>query len=191
MERFGELYNNVIISGLINKFNYKNYYQIPKIFKIKLIFKVGMNKPLYNKRVLSSLQALKLICDGSTPFLVKDLSTKSYTKKNFVLCVTELKGSVLYNFLNRFISIDLPSLKFFKGFSFGFKQDIGAYCFTIHEPTSFFDLGEEYEKFNSLGTLDIIFFTNCTSLLECKTLLSFLQIPLFIKNDTNKNEFIS
>ena len=43
MERFDELYNNVIISGLINKFNYKNYYQIPKIFKIKLIFKVGMN----------------------------------------------------------------------------------------------------------------------------------------------------
>ena len=190
MERFCELYNNVIISGLINKFNYKNYYQIPKIFKIKLIFKVNINKPFFNKRVLSSLQALKIICDGSSPFLIKDQSTKSYTKKDFVLCVTELKGDILYNFLNRLVSIDLPSLKFFKGFSFGFKQDIGAYCFTIHEPTTFFDLGEEYEKFNSLDKLDIIFFTNCTSLLECKTLFSFLQIPLFIKNDTNKNEFI-
>ena len=45
--------------------------------------------------------------------------------------------------------------------------------------------------FNSLDKLDIIFFTNRTSLSECKTLFSFLQIPLFIKDDTNKNELIS
>jgi large subunit ribosomal protein L5 len=190
MQRFNEFYNNIVVPSLINKFNYKNYYQIPKILKIKLVFSVNADKPLHNQNVLVSLQALKLICYGSSPSIVKDSSTNSYSKKNYTNCETELKGLALHNFLNRLITIDLPSLKFFKGFSFSSKQEIGSYCLSIYEPIAFSDLGEEYLKFSSLEKLDIIFFTNCTSLLECKTLFAFLQIPLFYKNDTNKDKSI-
>jgi len=190
MQSFEEFYNTSIIPSLINKFNYKNYYQVPKIVKIKLVFTVNDTKSLHNETVLVSLQALQILGGyNSYPTILQDFNS-SYSKDKITVCENTLEGNILYNFLTRFITLDLPSLKFFQGFSFGSSQEGGSYRFTINDPLAFFDLGEEYEKFNSLKNLDIIFFTTCNSLEECKAFFNLLQIPIITKNDTTKNELI-
>jgi large subunit ribosomal protein L5 len=92
-------------------------------------------------------------------------------------CKVVLRKSLMYAFLDRFISITLPRIKNFQGFYQSLITMDGNLSLKLREPLSFLELEYEYDTFLELPPIDITFVTTSVGKKESLSLLSSLQVP--------------
>ena len=139
--RLFDLYKNNIQSSLKEKLNIKNVMELPKIEKIVLNMGIGDAKD--NKNSLAQAVDEKKIITGQKPVLTKSRKAIS----NFKLRIGDpvgvkvtLRGTKMYEFLDRFISISSPRIRDFRGLpSTGFDGR-GNYNFGISEQIIFSEI---------------------------------------------------
>src|SRR5688572_3941706 len=107
-------YNQILKYDFLNKFNYKNINQIPKIKKIILNFNC---KNFDVKKIAIAILALELItAQKSTVTKSKKVSINLKIRKGHpVGCKVILKKDKLENFLLKLLNKIFPELKNFKG----------------------------------------------------------------------------
>lgn len=181
MNRLKEKYRKEVTAELKKIFSYKNVNQIPKLEKI--IVSMGVGAATQNKALLDNAVKDLTQIVGRKPLVTK--AKKSIS--NFKLregvpigCKVTLRDEVMYEFMDRLISIVIPRIRDFKGVPLNSFDGRGNYSVGIKEQTVFPEI--DYDKIDAIRGMNITFVTNANTDEEGKELLRLLGMP-FVKKD--------
>ena len=179
-----KLYNEEIIKKMISVFNYSNVMEVPKLKSISL--NIGFGDAKNNSKGLeSAVQELALI-SGQKPVITKakkDISNFKIRKGWPVGCKVTLRSNIMFEFLERLISIALPRTRDFRGLSFKSFDGRGNYNFGVKEQIIFTEIN--YDKIQAVRGLNITLATTSKTDNEAYELLRSFGLPL--KNKPVKN----
>lgn len=176
MPRLQEKYLNEARKNLMTELGYKNINEVPKLEKIVLNMGLGDVKD-NSKSFNQTVEELGLI-SGQKPIVTKAKKSISNFKlregQNVGAKVT-LRGTNMYEFFDRFVSIVLPRVRDFDGLSAKSFDGRGNYNLGVKEQLIFPEIS--YENIEKVRGLDICFVTTAKSNEEAKALLKALGMP--------------
>ena len=174
--RIKVMYDNTVVPALVKKFNYKNVNQAPKLVKITINSGLGDVKD-NGKSVQLAQEELKLIA-GQKPILTTARKSVANFKiregMNVGMKVT-LRGTRMYEFFDKFISIALPRVRDFRGVSNKSFDGRGNYSMGVKEQLIFPEIS--YDQVEKIRGFDICFTTTANTDEEARELLAMLGMP--------------
>jgi len=182
-----KIYNEEIIQGLKKAFNYSNVMEVPKINCISLNMGLGDAKN-NSKGLESAVEELTLI-SGQKPITTlakKDISNFKIRKGWPVGCKVTLRSNMMFEFLERLISIALPRTRDFRGLSYKSFDGKGNYNFGVKEQIIFTEIN--YDKIQAVRGLNITIATSSKTDNEAYELLKSFGFPLKEKPVKNNVE---
>lgn len=178
--RLRKKYEDEIIPKLQGDFNYKSSMQVPKLEKI--VISQGLGEAVADKKIidaaiedLSKITGQKAIATYSK----KDVSNFKLRKGMPIGTKVTLRGSNMYEFLDRLIAVSLPRTRDFKGVKAKGFDGRGNFNMGVKEHIIFPEI--DIDKVNKILGMDITFVTSAESDEEAKALLSEFGFP-FTKN---------
>ena len=174
--RLKEKYIKDIIPAMMKEFAYKNVMQVPKIQKV--VLNVGLGEAIQNIKLLEAAQKELAKITGQKAVITKakkSIATFKLRQGMPIGCKVTLRGNTMYEFLDRLISIALPSIRDFRGISGKSFDGRGNYALGIREQFIFPEI--DYDKVEMVHGLDIIMCTSAGTDKESKALLRMLGIP--------------
>ena len=180
-------YEEEIVRKLKNTFNYSNLMEVPKLVSISL--NIGLGDAKNNSKGLeSAIQELTLIT-GQKPIITKakkDISNFKIRKGWPVGCKVTLRSNMMFEFLERLISIALPRTRDFRGLSYKSFDGRGNYNFGVKEQIIFTEIN--YDKIQAVRGLNITIATTSKTDNEAYELLKSFGFPLKEKPVKNNVE---
>ncbi len=174
--RYQEDYEQRVLPELVKHFGYSNSMQAPKLTKIVL-----------NMRVGEATQNVKLL-DGATADLTRITGQKPAIRRakkaisNFKLregmpigVAVTLRGARMFEFLDRFVSVAVPRIRDFRGFSSKSFDGRGNYSVGVQEQIIFPEI--DYDKIDKVRGMDITFVTSAETDEEGLELLRRMKFP--------------
>ena len=158
------------------KFNYANVNQIPRIEKI--VLNMGLGDVKDNSKSLNlAVEELGLIA-GQKPIITKAKKSVANFKlregMNIGAKVT-LRGTRMYEFLDRFMSIALPRVRDFRGVNPNAFDGRGSFSYGVKEQLIFPEIA--YEKIEKIRGFDVCIVTSAKTDDEARELLALMGMP--------------
>ncbi len=177
MVELKEKFNQTIVPALKSQFNYKSVMQVPRVTKITL--NMGLGEAVTDKKVIANAVDDMAKIAGQKP--VVTLARKSIAGFKIrdgwpIGCKVTLRKNQMYYFLQRLISIAIPRVRDFRGFSAKAFDGRGNYSLGIKEQIVFPEI--DYDKIDSLRGLDITITTSAKTDKEACALLMAFGFPL-------------
>jgi len=174
--RLKEKYINEIVPAMMKEFSYKNIMQVPRLQKV--VLNVGLGEAIQNIKLLEAAQKELGKITGQKAVITKakkSIATFKLREGMPIGCKVTLRGVTMYEFLDRLISIALPSIRDFRGISGKSFDGRGNYALGIREQFIFPEI--DYDKVEMVHGLDVIMCTSAVTDKESKALLRMLGIP--------------
>ncbi len=176
MARLRDMYYNEVVPALMEKFNYKNIMEVPKLDKIVINMRVGDAKE--NSKFLDSAMRDLALITGQKPAVVKakkSVSNFKLRKGMKIGAKVTLRGKRMYEFADKLFNIALPRVRDFRGVSPSSFDGRGNYALGIREQLIFPEI--DYDQVEKIRGMDIIFVTTAKTDEEAKELLALLGMP--------------
>src|SRR3989338_11441173 len=170
-------YFDEIVKKLKKEFNSTSIMEIPRITKITL--NMGLGEAVDDKKIINfALDDMSKI-SGQKP--VTTLSKKSIAgfkiRDNYPIgCKVTLRRKKMYEFFHRLITIAIPRIRDFRGFSTKSFDGRGNYSLGIKEQIVFPEI--QYDKIDRIRGLDITITTTAKNDAEAQALLRAFGFPL-------------
>ncbi len=165
-----------VVPALQKEFGYKNVMEIPKLVKITMNTGLGDVKD-NPKSVQTAIAEMEAIVGQK---VVQTKAKKSVA--NFKLregmtigAKVDLRGNMMYQFMDRLVSIALPRIRDFKGIPAKGFDGRGNYTLGVKEQLIFPEIS--YEKVEVTRGFDITFVTTAKTDAEAKALLKAMGMP--------------
>ena len=174
--RLKEKYKEEIVPAMMKEFSYSNIMQVPKVQKV--VLNVGLGEAIQNIKLLEAAQKELSAISGQKAVITKakkSIATFKLRQGMPIGCKVTLRGNVMYEFLDRLISVALPSIRDFRGISGKSFDGRGNYALGIREQFIFPEI--DYDKVEMVHGLDIIMCTSAGTDKESKALLRMFGIP--------------
>ena len=176
MARLVEEFKNNIKKKMMDKFQYNNVHQIPKISKIVLNMGIGDAKE--DPKLLDKAQEELSLISGQRA--VKTKSKKAIAafkiREGMPLGVSvTLRNKIMYEFLDRLINIAIPRIRDFRGLNNKSFDGHGNYTLGIKEQIIFPEIN--YDKIDKVRGLDITICTTANNNDEALELLKNFNMP--------------
>ncbi len=177
--RLKDQYQNSVLPALMKEFNYSNVMQAPKIEKIVVNMGVGIAGQTGGdpKMLDNAIRDLQLIT-GQKPAV----TTAKKSIANFKLragakigAKVTLRGTRMYEFLDRLCNITLPRVRDFQGVNPNSFDGRGNFAMGMKEQLTFPEI--EYDKIDKIRGMDIIITTTANTDQEARFLLNLMGIP--------------
>ncbi|CAL4324007.1 50S ribosomal protein L5 [Buchnera aphidicola] len=176
MSELYSYYKSHVVKKMMLDFKYTSIMQVPRINKITL--NMGLGKSTHDKKVLDfAISDLSLI-SGQKPYITKARKSISGFKirEGYPIgCKVTLRGLRKWDFLKRLISIVIPRIRDFRGFSKKSFDGRGNYSMGIKEQIIFPEIN--YDIIDKIRGLDITITTSSCSNKEGIALLSAFNFP--------------
>lgn len=181
--RLKELYKENAVPALKEKFAYKNPMQIPKVEKVVINMGLGRlsDAGKDNKVIDEAVDEITRIT-GQKPVIRKAKNSIAGFKLREgvpIGCSVTLRSSVMYEFLDRLISLALPQVRDFRGVSTKAFDGRGNYTLGLRDQVIFPEI--DYSKVQTMKGMNVTIVTSANTDEEAKGLLEELGMP-FIKN---------
>ena len=150
--------------------------QVPRI--IKIILSRGVGAAVADKKLVDqAVDELTLISgQKAVPTLSKkDVASFKLRKGMPIGAKVTLRGNMMFEFLDRLISIALPRVRDFHGIKPSGFDGRGNYTLGITEQIIFPEI--DIDKVNKISGMDITFVTSASTDNEAKSLLSLIGLP--------------
>jgi len=174
--RLQEKYVNVIRPSLVKEFSYKNFLEAPRLDKI--VINMGVGEAVGDgKRIQSAVQDLTSIA-GQKPVITKARKAIANFKIRQGLAIgamVTLRGTRMYEFLDRLVTIAFPRVRDFRGVSGRAFDGRGNYNIGLKEQIIFPEI--EYDKIDKLRGMNISITTTAKTDEEAKALLTAFRFP--------------
>lgn len=174
--RLLERYKNEIMPEMMKIMNYKSSMQVPRLKKI--VVSMGIGEGAHDIKVVEkSMDELALIV-GQRPAICrskKDISNFKIRKDQPVGCKVTLRKVIMYEFFDRLISVALPRIRDFKGFSSNSFDQKGNYSLGLSEQIIFPEI--EMDKVTRVQGMNITIVTSGNNKNEAKELLRLFGFP--------------
>jgi len=182
MARLKKIYDEKIRKDLVKRFSYETVMAAPRITKITI--NMGLGEAVGDKKVLDHALADMAAIAGQKPVL-------TYARKsiaNFKLregwplgCKVTLRNARMYEFLDRLITIAIPRIRDFRGFTIKSFDGRGNYSMGLKEQIVFPEI--EYDKIDAIRGMDITITTTAKSNEEARALLAGFSFPFKEKTE--------
>lgn len=176
MARLQEHYKKTIVSDLTTQFGYKSIMEVPRITKITL--NMGVGEAVGDKKILENAVGDMSKIAGQKPVVTKAKKSIAGFKirKGYPIgCMVTLRGTRMYEFLDRLVSIALPRIRDFRGISGRAFDGRGNYSLGVKEQIIFPEV--EYDKVDALRGMNISITTTAKTDEEAKALLAAFKFP--------------
>ena len=176
MARLQDFYKAEVAPALMKKFNYKSPMQIPRFDK--LVINVGAGEAKDNAKVIDAIIADVTAITGqkAVPTHAKKSVANFKIRQGMTIGVkVTLRGSRMYEFMDRLFNLALPRVRDFKGINPNAFDGRGNYSLGLKEQIIFPEI--EYEKVDKIRGMDIAFVTTATNDEEAKALLELMGAP--------------
>ncbi len=174
--RLEERYTKEIKDAMMKKYNYKSVMQIPKLDKVVVNIGVGEAKE-NSKAIDSAINDLELITGQKAVVTKARKSVASFKLREgmSIGCKVTLRGSKMYEFVDRLFNAALPRVRDFRGINPNSFDGRGNYSMGIKEQLIFPEI--DYDKIDKLRGMDIIFVTTAQTDEEARELLTLMGAP--------------
>ena len=176
MARLKEKDLKEVVPSLLKEFSYSSVMQVPRLNSI--VLNVGMGEALQDIKQLESAAKELTTISGQTAVITrakKSIAAFKLRQGVPVGCKVTLRGKMMYDFLDKFISLALPRIRDFKGVSPKAFDGRGNYSFGIREQIIFPEIN--YDKVASIHGMNVVFVTSAKTNEEGKALLRHLGMP--------------
>ncbi len=174
--RIKALYDQTVVPAMVKKFNYTNVNQTPKLVKITINAGLGDIKD-NSKSIQIAQKELEQIA-GQKPILTvakKSVANFKVREGQSVGMKVTLRGTRMYEFFDKFISIALPRVRDFRGVSTKSFDGRGNYSMGVKEQLIFPEIS--YDQIEKVRGFDICITTTANTDEEARELLSMLGMP--------------
>ncbi len=179
--RLATKYKNDIVPALMKQFNYKNVMQVPKLEKIAV--NIGVGQATQDAKLLDiAIAELELIV-GQKVAVTKAKKAISNFKLREGLAIgarVTLRSTIMYEFLDRLISLAMPQIRDFRGISDRSFDGRGNYTLGIKEQIIFPEI--DADRVTKINGMDITFVTTAQTDMEAMELLKQFGVP-FVKRE--------
>jgi len=169
-------YMEEVVPAMMERFNYKNVMEVPKLEKI--VINMGIGEARDNPKVLESAVNELALITGQRPVVTKAKKSIANFKVREGMNVgakVTLRGDRMYDFLDKFMNIALPRVRDFRGVSDTSFDGRGNYAIGVKEQLIFPEI--EYDKVESIRGMDIIIVTSAKTDEEAKVFLEKMGMP--------------
>ena len=176
MARLQQHYREKVAPALIEQFGYKSPMQVPRLTKITL--NMGVGEAIADKKVMDNAVADLTKIAGQKPVVTKAkkaIAGFKLREDQPLGCLVTLRGTQMYEFLDRFVTVALPRVRDFRGISGRSFDGRGNYNIGVKEQIIFPEI--EYDKVDALRGLNISITTTAKTDEECKALLAGFRFP--------------
>lgn len=174
--RLKERYKDQAVKALVEKFDYRNPMEVPKLEKITI--NIGLGEAKDNAKLMdTAVKELGLI-SGQRPVVTRAKKSVANFKVRAGMPVgtkVTLRGENMYDFADKFFNIALPRVRDFKGVSKNSFDGRGNYSMGIKEQLIFPEI--VYDQVDLIKGMNIVFTTTAKTDEEAAELLSLLGMP--------------
>ncbi len=176
MARLYETYKSEIVPKLMEKFQYKNVMQVPRVERV--VINIGVGEAIQNPKALDGAVNDLTIISGQKPVVTrakKSIAVFKLREGMAIGCKVTLRGERMYNFLDKLINLSLPRVRDFRGVSPQAFDGRGNYSLGIKEQTIFPEI--EYDKIDKIRGLEVVIVTTAKTDEEARELLRHMGMP--------------
>jgi large subunit ribosomal protein L5 len=177
--RLSVTYRAEVIPALMKRFQYTNVMQVPRLEKIAI--NMGVGQATQDQKLvevaakdLEAIVGQKVVITRAK----KSISNFKLREKMPIGCRVTLRRAVMYEFLDRFISVTVPRIRDFRGLSDTSFDGRGNYTIGIKEHTIFPEI--DVDKIARIFGMDVTFVTTARTDEEAYELLKAFGMP-FVK----------
>jgi large subunit ribosomal protein L5 len=176
MARMQEFYKETVVPQLRDKFGYKSVMEVPRISKITL--NMGVGDAVGDKKILEHAVGDMTKIAGQKPVVTKARKAIAGFKirEGYPIgCMVTLRGTRMFEFLDRLVTIAMPRIRDFRGISGKGFDGRGNYNVGVKEQIIFPEI--EYDKIDRLRGMNISITTTAKTDAEAKALLVAFKFP--------------
>jgi large subunit ribosomal protein L5 len=176
MPRLKEYYFENIIPQLIEKFQYGNRMQVPRLEKITL--NMGIGEAIQNIKLLDAAVEELAIISGQRPVITRARRSIAAFKLRTGMpigCMVTLRRDRMYDFFNKLVNVALPRVRDFRGLSAKAMDGQGNYSLGVREEIIFPEI--DYDKIEHIKGLNVTIVTTARTDEEGRELLRLLGMP--------------
>lgn len=174
--RLADKYKKEVVPALMKRFSYSTVMQCPRLEKICI--NRGVNGAVSDKKLVDvAIDELTMISgQKATPTMSKkDISNFKLRKNMPIGARVTLRGTKMYEFLDRLIATSLPRVRDFKGINDKAFDGRGNYTLGVTEQIIFPEI--DIDKVSKITGMDITFVTTGQTNEEAFELLKELGMP--------------
>ena len=174
--RLQTFYRDTVVKGLTEKFGYKSVMQVPRIDKI--VLNMGVGEAVADKKIMDNAVADMTKISGQKPLVTKSRKAIASFKirENYPIgCKVTLRGTRMYDFLDRLVNVAMPRIRDFRGISARSFDGMGNYNMGVKEQIIFPEI--EYDKIDAIRGMNITISTTARSDDEARALLAAFKFP--------------
>ena len=173
LNRLHKLYKEEVAPALTKEFGYKNVNEVPKLDRIVLNMGLGDEKD-NSKSFNLAVEELEAIAGQKAVVTKAKKSVANFKLRagQKVGAKVTLRGTKMYEFMDKFIAIALPRVRDFRGLNPNAFDGRGNYSCGVKEQLIFPEIA--YDKIEKIRGFDVCFVTTENSDAEARSLLSKL-----------------
>lgn len=175
--RLLEKYRNEVVPSLMQTFNVKNKFAVPRLEKI--VVNMGVGEGVADIKVLEKAMDELALITGQKPILrraKKAISNFKIRQGHPVGCKVTLRRAKMYEFMDRLINIALPRIRDFRGVSLDSFDKAGNYTLGLTEQNIFPEI--DYDRITRTQGMDITFvIKNARTKEQAKEFLRLFGVP--------------
>lgn len=179
--RLADKYKKDVIPAMMKQFQYKNVMQVPKLEKISV--NIGVGQATQDAKLLEVAVGELETITGQKAAITKAKKAISNFKLRQHLPIgarVTLRSNMMYEFLDRLISLAMPQIRDFRGISDRSFDGRGNYTLGIKEQIIFPEI--DADRVTKISGMDITFVTTAQTDMEAMELLKLFGVP-FIKRE--------
>ena len=176
MNQMKQFYLEKVVNALKQKFAYKNVMEIPRLQKI--VINMGVGAASQNRKILDeAVDTLSAITGQKAVVTTAKKAVAQFHLREGIGIGAKvtLHGDNMWDFLFRFININLPRVRDFRGLARRGFDGMGNFTLGIKEQTIFVEI--DIDKVSRTFGMDISFVTSAKTDEEGRALLEELGLP--------------
>ena len=174
--RLREYYKSTVAPALVKEYSYKNVMEVPKIDKIVVSMGLGAVKDNSKSFNLALDELTQITGQKAVATLAKkSISNFKVREGQKIGAKVTLRGNIMYEFLDKLISIALPRVRDFKGVPTKSFDGRGNYAMGVKEQLIFPEI--QYDQVEKIRGFDICFVTTAKTDEEARELLKAMGMP--------------
>jgi large subunit ribosomal protein L5 len=176
MGLFKEKYEQEVVPAMQKKFGYSNIMEVPRLEKV--VVNMGLGEAVQNVKILESAVKEMAAITGRKPVITrarKSIAQFKLREGMPIGCMVTLRREVMYEFLERLISVVLPRVRDFKGISAKAFDGRGNYSLGFREQVVFPEI--DLENVDKVKGMNIAVVTTAKTDEEGRELLRLFGFP--------------
>ena len=176
MARLQQYYREKVVAQLRKDLGITNAMEVPKIVKITV--NMGVGEAVADKKVIDAAVTDLAKITGQKPVVCqarKSIASFKVREGLAIGCKVTLRGTRMYEFLDRLISVAMPRIRDFRGVSPRSFDGRGNYNMGVKEQIIFPEI--QYDQIDQLRGMDITITTTAKDDKAGRALLEAFQFP--------------